>query len=189
MFWVCLASLCIGHRNLCLGTDTHKGLICCCCSVTKSWPALCDPMDWSMPGFLVLHYLPEFAQTHIHWFGDAIQTSHPIVYRPFLLPLISPNIRVFSSESALHIRWPKYWRFIFIIGPSNEYSGLISSRIGWFDLLTVQGTLKNLLQHHRSKASILQHSVFFMVQLSHLYMPTGKTRALTIQTYEGKRSL
>ena len=101
-----------------------------------------------------------------------------------LLPSIFPSIRVFSSESALHIRWPKYWRFIFIIGPSNEYSGLISSRIDWFDLLTVQGTLKNLLQHHRSKASILQHSVFFMVQLSHLYMTTGI--ALTIWTFVSK---
>ena len=106
-----------------------------------------------------------------------------------LLPSIFPSIKVFSSESALHIRWPRYWRFIFIISPSNEYSGLISSRIDWFDLLTVRGTVKNLLQHHRSNTSILRHSVFFMVQLSHLYMPTGKTRALTIQTYEGKRCL
>ena len=99
---------------------------------------------------------------------------HPLV----LLPPIPPSIRVFSNDSALHIRWPKYWRFIFNISPSNEYSGLISFRIDWFDLLAVQGTLKSLLQHHSSKASILQHSAFFIVQLSHPYMTTGKTIAL-----------
>ena len=106
-----------------------------------------------------------------------------------LLPSIFPSIRVFSSESALCIRWPRYWRFSFSVSPSNEYLALISFRIDWFDLLTVQGTLRNLLQHHKSNASILQHPVFFMVQLSHLYMPTGKTIALTIQTYEDKRCL
>ena len=99
-----------------------------------------------------------------------------------LLPSIFPNIRVFSNESALHIRWPKYWNFRFSISLFNEYSGLISFRIDWFDLLAVQGTLKSLLQHHNSKASILWHSAFFLVQLSHLYMTTGKTIALIIWT-------
>ena len=103
-----------------------------------------------------------------------------------LLSSIFPSIRVFSNESALHIKWPKYWSFSFTINPSNEYSGLISFRIDWFDLLAVQGTLKSLLQHHSLKASILQHSAFFMVQLSHPYMTTGKTIALIIQTFVSK---
>ena len=103
-----------------------------------------------------------------------------------LLPSIFPSIRVFSNESVLHIRWPKDWSFIFSISPSNKYSGLISLRIDWFDLLAIQGTLKSLLQHHDSKASILWRSVFFIVQLSHSYMTTGKTIALTIQTFSGK---
>ena len=107
---------------------------------------------------------------------------HPIL----LLPSIFPSIRVFSSESVLCIRWPKYWSFNFSISPSNEYSGLISFRMDWFDLLEVQGTLKSLLQHHNLKASILQHSAFFMVQLSHPYMTTGKTIALTRRTFVGK---
>ena len=140
-------------------------------------------MDYSSPGFLAFHCLPEFAQIHVHWVRDAIQPSHPLP-SPFLPPSIFPSIRVFSNESALHIRWPKYWSFS--ISPSNEYSGLISFRVDWFDLLAVQGTLKNLLQHHNLKASIPQHSAFFMVQLSHLYMTTGKAIALTIQTFVGK---
>ena len=107
---------------------------------------------------------------------------HPLL----LLPSIFPSIRVFSNESALCIRWPKYWNFSFSISPSNEYSGLTSFRIDWVDLLAVQGTLKSLLQHHSSKASILQHSGFFMVQLSHPYMTTGKTTALTTWTFVGK---
>ena len=110
-------------------------------------------------------------------------SKHLILYHPFLLlPSIFPSIRVFSNESVLHIRQPKYWTFSISISPSNEYSGMISFRIDYFDLLAVQGTLKSLLQHHSSKASILQHSVFFIVQLSHLYMITGKTIALTRQT-------
>ena len=113
-------------------------------------------------------------------------SNHLIVCRPLLLPSIFPNIWVFSNESVLHIRWPKYWSFRFGIGPSNEYSGLISFRIDWFDLLAVQGTLKSLLQHHSSKASILRHSAFFIVQLSHPYMTTGKSIALTRQTFVGK---
>ena len=103
-----------------------------------------------------------------------------------LLPSIFPSIRVFSNGSVLHIRWPKYWSFSFIISPSNEYSGLISFRMDWLGLLAVQGTLKSLLQHHSSKASILRHSTFFIVQLSHPYMTTGKTIAFTRHTFVGK---
>ena len=116
-----------------------------------------------------------------------IPSNHLILCCPlFLLPLIFPSIRVFSNESVLCIRWQKYWNFSFSISPSNEYSGLISLRIDWLDLLAVQGTLKSLLQQHSSKASILQHSAFFTVQLSHPYMTTGKTIALTRQTFVGK---
>ena len=114
-------------------------------------------------------------------------SNHLILCRPLLLlPSVFPSIRVFSSESVLCIRWPKYWSFSFSISPSNEYSGLISFRMHWFDLLAIQGTLKSLLQHHNSKASILWHSAFFMVQLLHAYMTTGKTIALTRQTLVGK---
>ena len=114
-------------------------------------------------------------------------SSHLILCHPLLLlPSIFPSIRVFSDKSALCIRWPKYWSFSFNISPSNEHSGLISSRVDWLDLLAVQRTLKSLLQHHSSKASILQHSAFFTVQLSHPYMTTGKTIALTRWTFVGK---
>ena len=114
-------------------------------------------------------------------------SNHLIPCRPLLLlPSIFPSIRVFSNEPVLHIRWPKYWSFSFSISPSNEYSGLVSFRMDWLDLLAVQGTLKSLLQHHSSKASILQHSSFFIVQLSHPYMTTGKTIALTRRTFAGK---
>ena len=130
-------------------------------------------MDYSTPGFPVLHYLPEFAQTYIHW-------VHLILCHPLLPPSVFPSIRVFSSELALHIRWPKYWSFSFRISPSNEYSGLISFRSHWFDLLAVQGTIKSLLQYHNLKASVLQCSAFSMIQLSHPYMTTGKTIALII---------
>ena len=137
------------------------------------------------PGFPVHHQLPEFTQIHVHWVNDAIQ--HLILCRPLLLPpSIFPNIRVFSNESALCIRWPKYCSFSFSISPSNEYSGLISFRMNWLDLLAVQGTLKSLLQHHSSKISILQHSAFFKVQLSHPYMTAGKTITLTRWTLVGK---
>ena len=129
-------------------------------------------MDCSMPAFSALHHLLEFAQTHVHWVGDII---HFILCCPLLLPSIFSSIRVFSNESALCIKWPKYWRFSFSISPSNEDSGLISFRTDWFDLLAVQGTLKSLLQHHSSKASILGCSAFFRIQLSHPYMTTGKT--------------
>ena len=127
----------------------------------------------------------ELAQTHVHWVSDAIQPSHPLS-PPLFLPLIFPSIRVFSTESALPIRWPKYWSFSFNISPSNEHSGLISFRMDWLDLLVVQGTLKSLLQYHSWKASILQHSAFFMVQLSHPYVTAGKTVALTKQAFVSK---
>ena len=112
---------------------------------------------------------------------SVIPSNHLILCRPLrLLPSVFPSIRVFPSESVLSMRWPKYWSFSFSISPSNEYSGLISFRMDWLDLLAVQGTLKGLLQHHSSRASILQHSAFFRVQLSHPYMTTGKTIALTV---------
>ena len=140
-------------------------------------------MDCSMPGFPVHHHLLELAQTHVLQVSDAIQPSHPL--SPVSPPAsIFPRIRVFSNESALHIRVLNYWSFS--ISPSNEYSGQISLKIDWFDLLVVQGTLKSLLQHHSSKASILQCSAFFMVQLSHPYLTTDKTIALTILTFVGK---
>ena len=146
---------------------------------------LCDPMDYSMPGLPVHHQLPGFTQTHVHWVSDAIQPSHPLP-SPSPPASVFPSIRVFSNESVLHIRWPKYWSFSFNFSPSNEYSGLISFRIDWLDVLGVQGILKSLLQHHSSKASIVQCSAFFIVQLSHPYMTTGKTIALTRQTFVGK---
>ena len=151
---------------------------CCCCLVTQSCLTLCNPMDCSTPGFPILYYLPEFAQTQVHWVSDAIPQSHS-------LSSLSPALnlsqhQVFSSELALHIRWPKYWSFSLSISPSNEYWGLISFRIDWLGCLAFKGTLRSLLQNHNSKASILQCSAFFMVQLSHPYMTTGITIALTI---------
>ena len=130
------------------------------------------------------HQLQELAQTHVHWVRDAIQSSHPLSFLSLAFNL--SRIRVFSNESVLLIRWPKYWSFNFSISLSNEYSALISLRIDWFDLLAVQGTLKSLLQHYNSKASILLHSAFFMFQLSHPYMTTRKVIALTIWTFVGK---
>ena len=139
-------------------------------------------MNRSTPGLPVHHQLPEYTQTHVHEVRDATQPSHPL-FSLLLLPSIFPSIRVFSNESALHIRRPKYWSFSFNISPFNEYSGLISFRIDGFELLAVQETLKSLLQHHSSKASILRRSAVFIVELSHLYMTTGKTVALTRRTY------
>ena len=154
--------------------------------VAQSCPTLFDPMNRSTPGLPVHHQLPEFTQTHVHRVG-VMPPSHLILCRPFLLlPSIPPSIRVFSNESALRIRWPKYWSFSFSISPSKEHPGLISFRMDWLDLLAVQGTLKSLLQHHSSKASILQCSAFFIVQLSHPYMTPGKTIALTRWTFVGK---
>ena len=155
---------------------------CRCCSVSKLCPTLCDPMDCSTPDFPVHHCLPEFTQIHVHWVSDAVQPSCRLS-SPFLLPSVFPSIRVFSNELALCIRWPKYWSFSFSISPSNEYSVLISFRIDCFDLLAIQGTLKSLLQHHSSKASVLWHSAFFMALLSHPCMTTGKTVALTTWTF------
>ena len=155
-------------------------------SVTQSCLTFWDPMDCNTPGFPVHHQLLELAQTHVHWIGDAIQASH-LLSSPFPPAFkIFPSIKVFSNESVLCIRWPKYWSFSFSISPSSEYSGLISFRMDWLDLLAVQGTLKSLLQYHSSKASILQRSAFFIVQLSHPYMTTGKTIALTGRTFVDK---
>ena len=139
-------------------------------------------MNRSTPGLPVHHQLLEFTQTHVHQVSDAIQPSHPLS-SPSPIP---PSIRVFSNESTLHMRWPKYWSFSFSIIPSKEHPGLISFRMDWLDLLAVQGTLKSLLQHHSSKASILRRSAFFTIQLSHPYMTTGTTTALTRQTFVGK---
>ena len=153
-------------------------------SVTQSCLTLCDPMNCSTPGLPVHHQFPKATQTHLHWVGDAIQPSNPL--STLLLPSIFPSIRVFSNESALRNRWPKYWKLSFNISSSHQYSGLISFRMDWLDLLAVQGTLKSLLQHHSSKASILRLSAFFIVQLSHPYMTSGKTIALTRWTFVNK---
>ena len=143
-------------------------------SLAQSCQTRRRPMNCSTPGLPVHHQLPEITQTHVHRVGDALQPSHPL---PSLFPPAPnpPSIRVFSSESTLRVRWPKYWSFSFSIIPSKEHPGLISFRMDWLDLLAIQGTLKSLLQHHSSKASILQRSAFFIVQLSHPYMTTGKT--------------
>ena len=142
-------------------------------------------MNCSTPGLLVNYQLLEFIQTHVHRVSDAIQPSHPLS-SPFPPALNPSQHQTLSNVSALRMRWQKYWSFSFSISPSNEHSELISFRIDWFDLLAVQGTLKSLLQHHRSKASILWRSAFFMVQLSHPYMTTGKIIALTRWTFVGK---
>ena len=139
-------------------------------------------MDCSMPDLPVLHYLLNLIK--LLSIESVMPSNHLIFCCSFLLPLsIFPSIRVFSNESVLHMRWPEYWNFSFSISPSNEHSGLISFRMDWLDLLAVQGTVKSLLQHHSSKASILRGSAFFTVQLSHPYMTTGKTIALTRRTY------
>ena len=139
-------------------------------------------MDCSTPGFPVLHYSQSLLK--LMSVDSVTPSSHRILCHPLLLPpSIFPSIRVFFNESSLCMRWPKYWSFGFSIHPSNEYSGLISFRMDWLGLLAVQGTLKSLLQHHSSKASILWHSAFFMVQLSYPYMTPGKTKALTIWTF------
>ena len=154
-------------------------------SVAQSSSTLCDPMDHRMPGLPVHHQLPSLPK--LMSIESVLPSIHLILCHPLLLlPSIFPRIRVFSNESALHIRWPKYWSFSFNISPSNEHSGLISFRKHWLDLLTVQGTLKSLLQHHSSKASILWCSAFFIVQLSHPYMTTGKTIDLTRWTFVEK---
>ena len=146
-------------------------------SVAQSCLTLCNPMDCSTPGFPVHYQLRTMLK--LMSIKSVMPSNHLILCCPLLLlPLIFASIRVFSNESALGIRWPKYWSFSFSISPSNEYSVLISCRMDWLDLLAVQGTLKSLFQHHSSKASILWHSAFFVVQLSHPYMTTGKTIVL-----------
>ena len=138
-----------------------------------------------MPGFPVHHQLPVFTQTHVH--ESMMASNHLILCRPLLLlPPIPPSIRVFSNESTLRMRWPKYWSFSFNISPSNKHPWLVSFKMDWLYLLAVQGTLKSLLQYHSSKASILLRSAFFIVQLSHPYMNTEKNIALTRWTFVGK---
>ena len=171
-----VVTLCRGWRHLWLQSVS---------SVSQSCPTLCDPMNRSTPGLPVHHNsrsLLKFMSIEL-----VMPSNDLILCHPFLLwPSIFPSIRVFSNESALRIRWPKYWNFSFNISSANEHSGLVSFRMDWLDLLAVQGTLKSLLQHHSSKASTLQCSAFFMVQLSHLYMTTEKTIALTIQIFVSK---
>ena len=154
-------------------------------SVAQSCPTLCTPWTAACQASLSITNSQSLLKlTSIEW---VMSSKLLILWHPrLLLPSIFSSIRVFSNESILHIRWPKYWSFSFSISPSNEYSGLVSFRIDWLDLLAVQGTLKSLLQHHSSKASILQHLAFFIVQLSHPYMATGKTIALTTISVERK---
>ena len=153
-------------------------------SVVQSYPTLCDPMDCTTPGFPAHHQLLELAQTHVHWVGDAIQPSHPLSSPSPPALNLSQHQGLFQWVSCSY-QAVKYWSFSFSISPSNEHSGLTSFRMDWLDLLAVQGTLESLLQHHSSKASILQCSTFFIVQLSHPYMTTGKNIALTRWTFVG----
>ena len=154
--------------------------------VTQSYPTLCDPMDCSTVGLPVHNQLPEFTQTHVHRVGDAIQSSHPLSSPSPPAFNLSQHQGLCKNESVLCIRWPKYWSFSFSISLSNEHPGLISFRMDWLDLLAIQGTLKSLLQHHSSKASILWCSAFFIVQFSEPYTTTGKTISLTRWTFVGK---
>ena len=154
-------------------------------SVAQLCPTLCNSMDCSTPGLPVRHQLLELTQNHVPWVGDAIQPS-PILSCPSPPIFNLSQHQDLSNESPLHHRWPKYWSFSLSISPSNEYSGLLSFRMDWFDLLAVQGTLKSLLQQHSSKSAILQHSAFSLVEFSHPYMTTGKTISLTRQTFVGK---
>ena len=157
---------------------------CChCCSVTKSYPTLCNPMDYRKLDFPVLHYLLEFAQTHVHWVSDAIQSSHPLSSPSPLALSFFQHQGLFQWVSSLHQMAKGLELQLKHFSPSNEHSRLISFRTAWFDLLAVQGTLKSLLQHHSSKALIRRWSAFFIVQLSHPYMTSGKTIALTRRTF------
>ena len=169
------------HLRCKWGTHFHLSFS----SVAQLCPTLCNPMDYSTPGFPVHHQLLELTKTHVHWVGDAIQPFHPLLFP-------SPPVFTLSQHQGLS-QWissshqvAKYCSFSFSISPSNEYSGLISFRMDWLCLLAVQGTLKSLLQHHSSKASVLWYSAFFIVQLSHPYMTTGKNKALTRWTFVGK---
>ena len=156
-----------------------------CCSVAKSCPILCDPMDCSTPGFPVPHHLLELAQVQVQCFVDAIQPSHPLTPSSPSTFSHSPHQGLFQWVS-FGIRWPQYWSFSFSTSLSNEYSGLISFKINWFDLLAVRGTLKSFLQYRSWKAAILRHSAFFMVQFSQPYVTTGKTIVLTMRTFVSK---
>ena len=168
--------------GICLRFTTRSS---CHCSVSESCLTLFDSMDCIAPGSSVLYHLQSLLR--FRSIESVMLSNHLILCHPLLLvPSIFPSIRIFSNESALLIRWPKYWRFSFSISPSNVYSGLVSFRIDWLDLLAVQGTLKSLLQHHSSKASILRCSAFLIVQLSKPYMATEKTIALTIRTFVDK---
>ena len=162
--------------------EVYIVLLCCCCSVAQSCPTLCGPVDYTCQASL--YFTISWSLLKLICFELVMPSSHLILCLPLLLLSSITSIRAFSSESAFCIRWPKYWSFS--ISPSNEYSGPISFRIIWFDLLTVQGTFRSLLQHHNSKASVLRHLAFFMVQLSYPYMTTGKSIALTIWTFIGK---
>ena len=164
---------------VCLYSSTTLHIrLYCCCSVTQSGSALCDPMDTACQASL--SFTISWSLLKLVSIESVMTSNHLIFCHPLLLtPSIFLSIRVFSNESVLHIRWPKYWSFSFSISPSNEHSGLISFRIVWLDLLAVQGILKSLIHVHSSKAPVLQHSAFFMVQCSHPYMTTGKTIALT----------
>ena len=155
-------------------------------SVAQLCPTLCNPMDCSIPGLPVLHHLRSLLK--LMSIESVMPSNHPILCHPLIPPSIFPSIRVFSNESVLCIRGPKYWIFSFILSPSNEYPGLIFFGMDWLDLLAVQGTLKSLLQHH-SKASILWCSAFFIVQFSHPHMATGKTIALTRRTFVGNHAV
>ena len=154
-------------------------------SVAQSCPTLCDPMNRSMPGLPVYHQFPESTQTHVRWVSDAIQPSHSLSSTSSPALNLSQHQGLFKWVSSSH-QVDKYWSFSFNISPSNERARLISFRMDWLDLLAVQGTLKSLLQHCSSKASILQRWAFFMVQISQPHMTTGKTIALTRQTFVGK---
>ena len=163
-------------------TTCHGSQLLLSCSVLSDFATPWTAARQAPLSFTISQNLLKFMSIE-----SVMPSNHLIFCCPLLiLPSIFPSISVFSNESALHIRWPKYWSFSFSIRPSNEYSGLISFRIDWFDCLAVQGTLKSLFQHYTSKASILQHSAFFMVQLSHQHMTTGKNTALTIWTFVSK---
>jgi len=174
-------------REICVSMSFSKHIFLCFQfgSVIQSCLTLCDPMNCSTPGLHVHHQLPDLPK--LMSIESVMPSNHLILHRPLLLlPSIFPSIRVFPNESTLCSRWPNYWSFSFSISPSKEIPGLISFRMDWLDLLAVQGTLKSLLQHHSSKASILRRSAFFTVQLSYSYMTIGKTIALTRWTFVGK---
>ena len=153
-------------------------------SSVQSRPIICNPMDCSTPGFPIHHQLPSLLK--LMSIQAMMPSNHLILCHPLLLPSVFPSITVFFNDSVPQIRWPEYWSFSFSISPTNEYSGLILFRMDWLDLFALQGTLKSLLQHHSSKASVLQCSAFFLVRLSHPYMTIGKAIALTRWTFVGK---